>query len=409
MRIVHVADFVTDRLGYQELQLAKWNHLHGHEVHVITSNLNPPHKNYSAALEPILGPRSRRKQLGAVAGVYVHELPVRFEYRSRIVMSGLTRQLRELSPDAVLVHGSMSPTTLIAARACSHLNVPIFADNHMEFSVQDRSLRGAWTYRLMRLTMKQFLAPRMDGFYGVAEDCSRFLIDALGAPESKVDLLPLGVDTNVFSFSASARSEFRADLGIPESAVVLMQTGKLTPDKDPITLAKAAARTLSKHPDCWLVLVGGGSTTDMDALRSELAKLRVTERARFVPMVAFADLYRYYSLADVLVYPGGTSLSSLEAAACERVVVMNDLPNSRWRANAGIGLNFREGDSEDLHELLEWIVSNPREREVIGRRAWEAVTESYSYDQVAHTLEAAMRAAVVRTEGMQENGNDHDV
>ena len=231
------------------------------------------------------------------------------------------------------------------------------------------------------------------GFFGIAEDCNRFLIEALGAPPDQVSLLPMGVDTDVFAFRSDARSSLRAHHGIPEDSVVVMQTGKLGPEKDPITLARAAERFMAVDPSLWLVFVGSGSEGDLEALRQALGAQASTGRVLFLPAVEFTRLPDFYSMADVLVYPGGTSLSSLEAASCGRVVLMNDLPNSLWREELGIGKTFPLGATAALADLVVDFASNPSLRSTVGQRAAQVVAGNFSYDHVATMLERAMDEA----------------
>ena len=396
MRIVHVADFVTDVLGYQELQLARWNARHGHDVVVLTSCLNPPHSDYGAAFEPLLGPRRLTVGDEILSGVEVRRLEVAVERRTRVILRGLHRELRRFGPDAILVHGSMSPTTLACARYARRSAVPLFADNHMEFSVQDKSPVGRVAYAGMRTIMRQYLAPRVEGFFGVAEDCSRFLVEALAAPEQKVALLPLGVDTELFRYSSDAAQRRRQEVGIPVGARVVMQTGKLSADKDPITLARAVSGLMLENPDVWTVFLGNGPEQTIEELRAAIGPSG-QERLRVLPMVPFLDLPEYLSMADVVVYPGGTSLSSLEAASCERAVIMNDLPNSRWRSGLGLGRTFRTHNPDSLRREVGSILADREGREKMGRSARKLVEDQFSYDRVAALLEEQMAAAVLGT------------
>jgi glycosyltransferase involved in cell wall biosynthesis len=356
----------------------------------VTSDLNPSHPNYAAAFEPLLGPRQLAEGVYRHDGVWIHRLPTLAEFRTRIVMPRLGAELATIRPDAVLAHGSMSPTTMMAAQYCSGAGIPFFADNHMEFSVQDRSPIGRVVYGMMRKIMSSYLAPRTSRFFGVADDCCQFLTDALGAPAEKVSLLPLGVDTDVFDFRDEARRRVRELHGIPSDALVIMQTGKLGPDKDPTTLARAAQIFMAEDSETWLVFVGSGSDADVQSIRDALGPQESNGRVLFLPMVQFTQLPDYYSVADVVVYPGGTSLSSLEAAACGRVVLMNDLPNSRWREELGVGRTFPLGDHKALAQQVAELAASRSLRFNLGQRASEVVKANFSYDHVATLLEQAI-------------------
>lgn len=115
---------------------------------------------------------------------------------------------------------------------------------------------------------------------------------------------------------------------------------------------------------------------------------------RLVPPVAVQDLADVFAACDVVAYPDGTSMSSLEAAACGRVVVMNDRPASLWRAEMGDGVLFSERDVVGLRELLRSLVDDGAARGRIGAHAQSSVLPEFSYDKVARQLEDDMARAI---------------
>lgn len=391
MRILHVADFVSEKLGYQEFLLAKWNARHGHEVHVVTSDRNPPAVDYLSQFEPLLGPRVMKPGTTEIEGVLIHRLPGAFEMRTRILLRGLTSECERLRPDAVLCHGSMSPTAITMARYAGKTQVPVFMDNHMVFQVQDRSALGRASYAGARILMHRYMADRVAGFYGVAEECCQFLISAQGAPPNRVSLLPLGVDTDLFKRSQEAASALRETWGIAEEARVVGQTGKLDQTKDPLLLAQAVSPLMQLDPTLHCVMVGSGPKEYIAEIEQEFRNRGVLDRFHLKPAVTVDRLAGVFSALDVVVYPGATSMSSIEAAACGTVVLMNSLPTSKWRAEQGLGSTFETHNAADLQgKLIVLLRMSQRERELLGRRAQLSAITQFSYDAVARKLEEDM-------------------
>jgi glycosyltransferase involved in cell wall biosynthesis len=390
MRILHVADFVSEKTGYQDFLLPKFHARHGHEVHIVTSCWNPPAPNYSASLEPVLGPRVMEPGTYVAQGVTIHRLPVRWEFRNRVMLAGLRRACHEIEPEAVFVHDTMTPTALRMAGLADSLGVPIYFDNHSIFSVQNRSVPSRIGYGAFRQVMRHYMAPRATGFYGVANECVDFLVMAQGVPIDKVDLLPLGVDTDLFHEDLEGGQAWRRSHGIALDAFVVTQTGKLDPAKDPLTLARAVAELPRRDRELHLVFVGAGPAPYVQSLVEEIEG-RSPHRVSVLPPVEVGKLAAVFSGSDVVCYPGGTSMSSLEAAACGRIVVMNDEAVSEWRAQKGIGLTFREGDATSLARRLDEIRGLQKEEMVgIGRRACQAATQEFSYEGISRRLEDRM-------------------
>jgi len=406
LRIVHVVDYLMPRMGYQEYLLAKWNAKHGHEVHVVTSDRYAPVPNYDETLRTLLGERVVGPTVERADGFTVHRLPTALEWRTRTWIVGLTEAIERIRPDVVFCHGSTSVTAFRVARFAGKHQVPLLMDNHMVFSVMDRTEAGRVFYRVLPGLTRRFLSPVTYRFLGVADECCAFLRDVQGVSPSQVELLPLGLDLDVFSVDGKSGLRARAGLGIPRDARVVLQTGKLTRDKGAALLSAAIAPTMKRDTSVWLVFVGSGPEDYVDEVLGPVREAGVTDRVRFVPLMPLAELPSAYRLADLCVYPAASSLSCVEAAGCGRAVVMSDLPIGRWRAERGVGVCYQTGDVDNLRRTIEELLANDAERCRLGKSAAEAVRHSFSYDVIARDSEAMMRNAISARRAAPEVGRD---
>ena len=381
-------------MGYQEFMLAKWNARHGQQVHMLTSDRYTPVPNYEASWRPILGPRIVGEGVEEIDGVVVHRLPVKVELGRKIWLSGLSREIRRLSPDIVLCHGTSSPSAFVLPKTCKRLRVPLLMDNHMAFVAQRKGIVGRLGYMLLRFLTRRTMNGQVSRFLGVGKESCDFLIKEQGVSPGKVGRLDIGVDTELFRPDIQARGRARALYGIPAEAKVVMQTGKLSPDKSPGWLAEATAPIMERRADVWLVFVGGGAANELEAINGPIVGAGVSDRMRVIPAVATKQLAEIFNLADICVYPNASSLSCMEAAACGRPVIVTDLPWGKEREKAGVTLCYRTGDTDDLHRKLEWLLTDDDARNDIGRRARRAVLERFSYDTIARRSEEIMREAI---------------
>lgn len=394
LRIAHIVDYLMPQFGYQEFLLPKWNQRHGHEVHIVTSDRYMPVSSYDETWGRLLGARILSPGTSVVEGLYVHRLPVAFELKARPYLRKLAQTISTVRPDVLFVHGTGAWTPFLAARLARRFGLPMLVDNHMVFSVRNRGLGGRLFYPLLR-----FLSPRLLGkatykFLGVAEECCEFLAEEEGIDRSAIECLPLGVDTDLFQPAGGARAAARHRFGLPEKATVILQTGKLVPEKSPHLLAEAVAPLLRDDPQLHLAFAGGGSEKYLSRVRAPIESIGVTGQMHFIPLVPATELAKVYSVADIAVYPAGTSLSCLEASACGLPVIMTDLPASRWRAERGVGACYRDGDVEDLRRTIERLVRDEGLRRDIGRRSRAAVLRYFSYDAVARRAEELMHEAI---------------
>lgn len=393
MRILHVADFASEEMGYQEFPLAVSHARLGAEVHLVTSNWNPSAPDYKHSLEPLLGPRKMAPATYDFAGVRVHRLRVTAQLRDRVWLRGLRRTVSTIDPDAVFVHGVFSPTALRIANIVAKSEIPLFIDNHARFSNQNRSLGSLAAYRMYNRVLHTLVAPRTDRFLGVAEECIDFMVREHRIPREHISLLPLGIDSELFRVDRSQGRSWRTSNGIPHTAVVITQTGKLTASKEALTLARAVGQLPTGERPIWLVFVGSGPEEYLARLVEE-AQDPAGHRVLILPPVPVQRLPAVFQGSDVVCHPRVT-VSSLEAAACGAIVLMNDEPVGVERAKSGIGRTFPTGDDAALTSELSAILElSQEERYRLGDSASGNTTSQFSYHRIARELDHMMRRAI---------------
>jgi glycosyltransferase involved in cell wall biosynthesis len=133
-----------------------------------------------------------------------------------------------------------------------------------------------------------------------SEDLRRRAL-ALGAPASRSEVVPYGVDSTRFRPDAAARSELRGRLGIAPAAPVVATAGRFVRKKGFEYLVAALPDLLRTHPELVLVLGGDG---ELDAEYKTLAaRLGVDAHVRFPGMLPQDDVSRLFAAADVLAVP----------------------------------------------------------------------------------------------------------
>ena len=152
---------------------------------------------------------------------------------------------------------------------------------------------------------------------------ARQLTHHYGAVESRIEVVPPGVDHS--SFSPGFQDDARDSLGIGPGEVLLF-VGRIQPLKG----VDVAVRTLAEldRPDSRLVVVGGASGVEGPAeerrVRRLVDQLGLGERVLFVPPQPHDRLATWYRASDVVVMPSRSEsfgLVALEAAACGVPVV----------------------------------------------------------------------------------------
>jgi glycosyltransferase involved in cell wall biosynthesis len=196
---------------------------------------------------------------------------------------------------------------------------------------------------------------------------------ALRVSPSKIVVIPIGVDTG--KFTPRSRNEAPPDAFRPGEAPVVISTRSLKPVYDVETLIRAIPLILAEIPEAKFVIAGAG---EQESQLKELARdLGVSNGTRFVGWVPRAKLPGYLSAADIYVSTSlsdGTSVSLLEAMACELSPIVTDIPANRpWIDDGENGFLFPAGDYKTLASKIIYLLNNEELRGSFGRKSREIV------------------------------------
>ncbi len=85
-------------------------------------------------------------------------------------------------------------------------------------------------------------------------------------------------------------------------------------------------------------------------------------------------------------------ISVLEAMACEKAVIVSDIPEFSYITKNEAGLSFKSGDVASLNKCLkELTVSNKRQE--MGKRGKNWVKE-FTWDRIASTYENFVKCVI---------------
>jgi glycosyltransferase involved in cell wall biosynthesis len=191
-------------------------------------------------------------------------------------------------------------------------------------------------------------------------------------PAERVSYTAPGIHPAEFRFDSGGRAELRSQWQI-EGIPTLLTAAMLRPGVKAQGVAwviRTCGSLLRRGHELMLVVVGDGE--EMGALK-RLAEVHIPGKVRFVGKVPRAEMFRFYSAADLFVFPGiGESLGMvfLEAQSCRLPVVAF--------ANAGVPEVVVNGTSGVLTPLnaaapferaVEELILNPGRRLEMGRAA----------------------------------------
>lgn len=232
-------------------------------------------------------------------------------------------------------------------------------------------------YRLPR-RMMQWAAGKAAASIGV---CSA-LVDVLRSwklPAERLHVMRNGVDLQ--RFRPVPQVQARAELGL-SGAPLMISVGYLIERKGHHIAIEALAALLPSHPSARLIIVGEGE--ERPKLVASCQRLGVEDRVTFTGSLPNAELFRWYSAADLMLLASsreGWANVLLEAMACGTPVVATKIwgtPEVVAEAVAGRLVERRDGQAfaEAIRSLLAEYPDRAQVRAYAEKFSWQGTTDA---------------------------------
>lgn len=246
-----------------------------------------------------------------------------------------------------LVHSQTHHAHVFATKAAARLGIPSVV--HQQKTLEKLPPRRARIFRQCLDRCSQVVA--------LSARTARDLTETCGLPESKISVVPNGIDREIFR-PREDRAALRRELGLPAEGLLVGSVGRLHEHKSHQTTIEALALARREGIDVCAVLVGEG--TQRSALEN-LARARGVADA-----VVFAGAQRpvvpWIQALDVFVLPSvweGQPLALLQAAACGVPILASNIEgNTAVLGGDHPGL-FAVGDAAWLAKLLATASRDP--------------------------------------------------
>jgi glycosyltransferase involved in cell wall biosynthesis len=198
-----------------------------------------------------------------------------------------------------------------------------------------------------------------------------------GIPEEKVSVIPNGIEFRQFE-NLEDRDVICKRLGINPDYPVVMQVGRLSPQKDPEMFLKGASYVLSTFSEAQLVWIGEGPL--FMEVKSKVESLQLQDKIHLVGRIDKA--YRCFAAADVVTSTSrweGLPYSILEAMACSKPVVSTAVNGcSEVVINGKTGYIVEAGDALGWAKYILHLIANPQQAQLMGSAGKCLVEEKYS-------------------------------
>ena len=299
-------------------------------------------------------------------------------WRSMPNMTKIATILKKISPDFVHLHVQHYYMLPIIVRGLPFV-LTSWGNEVLELPYSDIFTKG----------LAKIVAAKASSITVDAE-CVKKIWISLGAPETKVEVIPFGVDTNLFDPNVDRRS-VRQQLQVERKDIVVISTRPFY-NNDHYNLQcliRAIPSVLKNHEDVKFIIKGSGP---LEKYMKKLAeKLGIMQHVRFVGLVPHRKMAQLLSTADIYVSTclvDSTSVSLLEAMACQLAPIVTDIPGNReWIKDGVNGLLYPPKNNTMLAEKIIHIVENPKLRRSFGRKCVHIIEKRATWENCVSRMQ----------------------
>jgi glycosyltransferase involved in cell wall biosynthesis len=380
MRIIQIEDFFHPDAGYQINILSKFMAKEGHEVIIITSEIDkiPEYLTSFFGKEDII---NRDKIYSDSYNVRIIRLPILAYKSGRVIFSReIFKVVEDLDPDILFIHGNDTLTAIRYLLKLKSVKYPLIMDSHM---VEMASVNKF--SKLFRFLYRKFITPKIvkEKIPVIRTQNDNYVQKHLGIPLELSPWISVGSDTLLFQPNNAVKKMFRQKYNIKEDDFVVIYTGKLDESKGGLLLAETFKNKFETRKNVVLLVVGN-SVGDYGEIVEKKFQQSENRIIRF-PTQRYTDLAMFYQSADLSVFPKQCSLSFYDAQACGLPVVSEDNPINVDRLKYNNGFNFKTDSVADFREKIS-MCANMEENEYqsIKRNAYNFVRKYYDYSDITN-------------------------
>jgi len=208
------------------------------------------------------------------------------------------------------------------------------------------------------------------------------MYDWLTHISKKVSFVPNGISLERFTkdnLATAALEQTRRLYGITENSFVVCSVANFRPEKDHVTLLKAAKEVLQHIKESVFILVGDGPTrTQIETLAQSL---EILQHVIFTGLRTDVENIASISHAFVLsTHHEGFGYVLCEAMALEKPIIATRVGGCVDVVKEETGFLVSPCDYREMAERIIWLHHNPERAVEMGKRGRKRVERNYDLD-----------------------------
>lgn len=379
MKITHIClcGPVTDNWSYQDNLLPKFHKRLGYDVSVIASKYVWNHEGRIV--------RDERDVYSNEYGIKTIRIESKFgtNINSKLkTYKKLLENINRESPDILFIHGIQFLNIIdIVKYLKKNTEVEVYVDNHADFSNSATNwISKNILHRFIWRSMGKLIEPYAKKFYGVLPARVDFLINMYKIPKEKVELLVMGADDDKVkeAWNDSSRSKIREKYNIDETDFLIITGGKIDNSKIQTILLMEAIRKIGN--DKIKLLIFGSVSSELQEKVNELSDGKYVN---FIGWIDPNDSYKYFSSADLAIFPGRHSVFWEQVVGIGVPIVAK-----YWEGTTHIDVGgncklLYEDSTNEIENIIKEIINNKNTYENMLDVAKTKGVDEFLYSKIA--------------------------
>lgn len=257
----------------------------------------------------------------------------------------------------------------------SRSRIPIVISDHSDTRTHIRE--GKITelfYFFFKLNMALF-SKRIHKFITFSESSVNLLSKRFNIKKNKFEIIKLGYDQTNYKYISSLKNS--------SSKLIIGYAGKISESKR-IDFLIETIDELNIRDNIKLIIVGYNSKDKYCCSLNKLAQ-NVSFEIEFRPFASSEELVEFYNHIDLAVYPGGISITTIEASGCGTpVIIYKSIEGLEERVSYDRGVLFETKDEliDHIYNYFNLLKDKKIDNTYISQKtkelfSWEKISKDY--------------------------------
>ncbi len=225
----------------------------------------------------------------------------------------------------------------------------------------------------------------------------RELQSLFGLPFEKINVVPNGINVNMFS-GIERDYDFRRQYALDNEKIILFM-GRLVYEKGVQHLISAMPKILAGYHDAKLVIAGKGGM--IDELKAQVNSMGISNKVYFTGYMDSKQVCKMYKCADVSVFPSTYEpfgIVALEAMLSGTPVVVSDIGGLNEIVTHGEnGMKSYAGNPNSIADSILELLYNPQLSQEVVKKAKTMVKNEYTWAKIAQDTHFTYQKAICQT------------